>query len=225
MQLHQNRKGSLIACQRLNKNPSHTIVNFLTTALTLEDKSVNVQVIDAHGTVAVFPAFAVDIASLLPPPKAVSIPDPNLAAAVRQNIGNAITTHTLLNLTDLVVSGITDLTGLEHALHLKSLSLDGDTISDFSPIAGLTRLEYLHLSNISDLSPFADLKQLTWLGLRDDNISDLSPSLNSNNCSCWSLVATASQTYPPSLNSNNCSCWILVATASQTYPPSLNSKN
>ena len=42
------------------------------------------QVIDGHGTVAVFPAFAVDIASLLPPPKAVLIPDPNLAAAVRK---------------------------------------------------------------------------------------------------------------------------------------------
>ena len=175
VQLHQNRKGSLIACQRLNKNPSHTIVNFLTTALTLEDKSVNVQVIDAHGTVAVFPAFAVDIASLLPPPKAVLIPDPNLAAAVRKNIGNAITTHTLLNLTDLAVSGITDLTGLEHAHHIERLSLGENTISDFSPIAGLTRLDYLGLSNISDLSPLADLKQLTWLDLSGDNISDLSP--------------------------------------------------
>ena len=175
VQLHQVRKGSLIACQRLNKNPSHTIVNFLTTALTLEDTSVAVQVIDAHGTVAVFPAFAVDIASLLPPPKAVSIPDPNLAAAVRQNIGNAITTHTLLNLTDLAVSGITDLTGLEHAHHIERLSLRENTISDFSPIAGLTRLEYLQLSNISDLSPLAELKQLQSLGLSYNNISDLSP--------------------------------------------------
>ena len=33
----------------------------------------------------------------------VSIPDPNLAAAIREEIGNAITTQTILNLTRLDV--------------------------------------------------------------------------------------------------------------------------
>ena len=88
----------------------------------------------------------------------VSIPDPNLAAAIRREIGNAITTQTLLNLTQLEApnSGITDLTGLEHAHNLRELNLgdeyiDGEeinsnTISDPSPLAGLTRLTLLNLS-------------------------------------------------------------------------------
>ena len=215
VQLHQNRKDSLIACKQLNGNPSPAVVNFLTTALTHEDTSVSVQVIDGHGTVAVFPAFAIDIASLLPPPKAVLIPDPNLAAAVRKNIGNAITTHTLLNLTDLAVSGITDLTGLEHAHHIERLYLGENTISDFSPIAGLIQLEDLRLSNISDLSPLADLKQLTWLELNEGNISDLSPladlkqlqllKLNGGNISDLSPLADLKQLQLLELYFNNIS--------------------
>ena len=188
--LIQTRKDSLITCKRLKGNPSHTVVNFHTTALTPEDTSVRVHAIDVHGTVSVFPAFDVDISSLLPSPKTVSIPDPNLAAAVRQNIGNTITTHTMLNLTYLGVRDlrITDLTGLEHALHLKSLFLDGNAISDFSPIADLPRLERLGLSNISDLSPLADFKQLTALTLQGDNISDLSPLANLKQLTLLELI-------------------------------------
>ena len=57
----------------------------------------------------------------------VSIPDPNLAAAIREKIGNSITKETLLNLTHLEVRnrGIEDLTGLEHAHHLRQLDLGG----------------------------------------------------------------------------------------------------
>ena len=55
----------------------------------------------------------------------VSIPDPNLATAIREEIGNSITRQTLLNLTRLEApnSGITDLTGLEHARNLRELNL------------------------------------------------------------------------------------------------------
>ena len=109
----------LIACQRLDGSSSQT-VDFVTTALNPKDTRVALWVIDTRGNVTLLQSFPVDIAALLPPEKPVSIPDPNLAAAIREEIGDAITTHTMLNLTELYVpnSGITDLTGLEHAHYL-----------------------------------------------------------------------------------------------------------
>ncbi len=120
----------------------------------------------------------------------VSIPDANLAAAIRQEIGNAITTDTLLNLTRLEVRnrGIKNLTGLEHAHNLERLELgseyikgegfvNSNTISDLSPLVGLSKLAYLNLarSGISDISPLAELTQLTELYLHgNNNISDIS---------------------------------------------------
>ena len=125
----------------------------------------------------------------------VSIPDANLAAAIREEIGNSITRQTLLNLTrlDAPNSGITDLTGLEHARNLTALYLgsefvvaeqrdiNSNAISDFSPIAGLTRLTGLSLSScgLSDISAISELTQLKGLDLSDNNISDLSPLIAS----------------------------------------------
>ena len=122
----------------------------------------------------------------------VSIPDKNLATAIRQKIGDSITTHTILNLRHLEVPnrGITDLTGLEHAHNLEGLNLGGDyidgkevnsnTISDFTPIAGLTNLKVLELSDssLSDVSFLAKLTQLTWLRLDHNTITDISPLAN-----------------------------------------------
>ena len=120
----------------------------------------------------------------------VSIPDANLAAVIRQEIGESITTDTLLNLMRLEAPnrGIKDLTGLEHAHNLEVLNLgseyiqgegivNSNTISDLSPLVGLSKLASLNLtgSGISDLSPLAGLTQLTELYLYLNNISDLSP--------------------------------------------------
>ena len=165
-------------------------IEFITTTLGPKSKSVKIRVIDADGHFTVSPEFPVNIASLLPPARTVSIPDPNLAAAIRREIGNSITTHTLLNLTRLDVpnSRITDLTGLEHAVHLRELNLSGvnddikgwvnsNTISDFSPLAALTNLGKLELTGtgMSDLSPLSGMRGLIHLELADNNISDLSP--------------------------------------------------
>ena len=119
----------------------------------------------------------------------ISIPDPNLAAAIQQEIGNSITTHTLLNLTRLEAPnrGIRDLTGLEHARHLVSLNLgaedvddqtiNSNTVSDLSPLSGLTELRVLILSdnNITDVSHLAKLTRLEGLSLWGNNITDVSP--------------------------------------------------
>ena len=207
--LHQamliKNNDRLIGCQSLNGSSSQT-VDFVTTALNPKDTSVALWVIDARGNVTLLESFRVDIAALLPSEKPVSIPDPNLAAAIREQIGDTITTHTMLNLIKLYVSnsGITDLTGLEHAHYLSSLDLRGNTntVSDFSPLAGLTNLKSLNLSgsfltdissligltdledlglsgsNLSDISPLAHLTNLTRLSLSSNNLSDISPLVN-----------------------------------------------
>ena len=188
----------LIACKHLNSKLSHT-VDFVTTALGPANKFVSLQVIDVNGNFTIIDtngvyttseSFPIDVASLLPPPKVIRVPDRNLATALRQEIGNVITTHTILNLTRLEApnSGITDLTGLEHARNLRELNLgseaiDGEgtvnsnTISDFSPIVELTRLTQLNLSGcgISDVSFVSGLIQLTELQLGDNSILDISP--------------------------------------------------
>ena len=71
-----------------------------------------------------------------------------------QNIGNGEVAE--------VVSAL-----LLYRPHLKSLSLEGNLISDLSPLAGLTNLTELSLyyNNISDLSPLAGLTNLTSLEL------------------------------------------------------------
>ena len=63
--------------------------------------------------------------------------------------------------------------------HLKRLDLDGNLISDLSPMVNLTDLISLNLrnNNISDISPLLGLTDLTYLNLRNNNISDISPLL------------------------------------------------
>ena len=195
-ELHQAQlqKGTdVLGYKRLNAKSG--TVEFVTTELTLEDKTVLLQVIDVNGnfTTQVFP---IDVKRLLPAPKVISIPDPNLAAAVRQEIGDIITTHTILNLKYLDLRGIirqgnnygiTNLTGLEHAHNLRTLALGNvsnnrgeyinpNTISDFSPLKGLTKLTYLDLSDtfLTDISALAGLTQLRGLYLSSNTLTDIS---------------------------------------------------
>ena len=179
VQLHttDSLRGTLLDCKALNGKRSAT-VEFVTTALTPKENVVSLEVINQNGYFT-RESFPVDVFSVLPPPKVVSIPDPNLAAALREEIGDAITTRTMLELTQLTAyhSGITDLTGLEHASNLRILLLGSNTISDISPIAGLTRLRVLNLvrCGISDVSFLSGLRRLTTLYLDGNSISDVSP--------------------------------------------------
>ena len=60
---------------------------------------------------------------------------------------------------------------------MESLRLWSNSISDISPLAGLTNLEYLYLSSngISDISALSGLTHLEDLSLWKNSISDLSP--------------------------------------------------
>jgi hypothetical protein len=113
--------------------------------------------------------------------EAITFPDPNLEAAVRQAIDKPtgdIYQADLEGLTSLDASwrGIVNLTGLEHATSLTQLDLHSNNISDISPLANLTGMRILHLgwNDISNISPLADLTSLTWLDLDSDQISDIS---------------------------------------------------
>ena len=119
----------------------------------------------------------------------VTIPDAHLRAVIEDRLGKVsgapITRNDLATLTDLKASheNIRDLTGLEFATNLTSLTL-GDriysvyrnSISDLTPLSNLTSLTYLNLSSnkILDISALSNLTSLTYLNLSSNKISDIS---------------------------------------------------
>ena len=116
----------------------------------------------------------------------VDIPDPNLERAIREEIGLPPETP----LTQLVISQLTSLkareyqieilTGLEHALNLKTLDLAANEIHDITPLGTLTKLNFLILNNnpITDLTPLANLINLTNINLAGIKGADISPLAN-----------------------------------------------
>ena len=119
------------------------------------------------------------------------ISDPNLAIVIRDTLGLApgkpITKQALKKLTDLeahpwkiqALTGqegtIEDLTGLEHATNLRSVSLQDNHIQDIAPLATLTQLETVWLPNnpVRDLSPLANLERLKQVSVNVNKIGTL----------------------------------------------------
>ena len=213
--LHQIRleADDMLDCQGLNGNPNTRIVEFVTTHLGPNRKSVFLMVMDASGEFTRSANFPIDIASLLPPARPLSIPDANLAAAVRKEIGNSITTHTILNLSIVFADGVTDLTGLEHAHNLEALYLYHNAVSDFSALAGLKVLSYF-VGNVPDISVLPTLPVGT-LGILGSSVSDVavlsrfpgltSLHLNRSNISDISSLSGSTQLTVLNLNHNDIS--------------------
>ena len=119
----------------------------------------------------------------LRPGDLVTIPDPNLRAAIEEALGKVpralITAADMARLTRIVAdeAGISDLTGLEAATQLERIEFRHNAISDLSPLRGLTRLNNIKLrgNKITDVSPLAGLINVGWLGLEENEITDLSP--------------------------------------------------
>ena len=133
-QLH-NSTGEAIDCQTTNGESAP--VEFVTSEVTeTSDNRVSLRVVDANGNVTQ-EEYPIDIFKL-PDPEVVSIPDRNLATVVRETLGlelgDAVTQLDMLRLGHLEASArqITDLTGLEHAVNLTSLSLDQNQIRDIT---------------------------------------------------------------------------------------------
>ena len=164
----------------------------------------------------------------------INIPDPNLRAAIENALGKPagapITADDMATLTELEAqnANISNLTGLEHATNLTGLWLgdrevagegwiNSNSIKDLSPLAGLTNLTWLNLSqnNITDLSPLAELTNLTWLDIGSNNLSNISPvsglinltalRLWRNNIEDISPVADLTHLTELNLNHNNIS--------------------
>ena len=124
----------------------------------------------------------------------IDIPDSNLRAAIAIALGrqpsDRIRRGDVANLTRLEArnANISDLTGLEGATNLRKLdlspeyveaenrSINSNSVSDISPLTGLTKLWFLNLRNnsVSDISAVAGLTNLTSLDLRTNSISDIS---------------------------------------------------
>ena len=130
--------------------------------------------------------------------RGVNIPDANLRAAIegalKKSSGAIITPSEMATLTGLYFSsrGISDLTGLEHAISLTALDLAGNRISDISSLQGLTSLTVLHLSDnrISDISALSGLTSLTSLSFSQNSVSDISALQGLNSLISLRLIYT-----------------------------------
>ena len=117
------------------------------------------------------------------PGSQVHIPDPNLRAAIAEELGKSpnapITAEDMEGLGELRAENrdIHDLAGLQFATNLNRLELADNQVSDLSPIAGLIELRELNFSSnpVSDLTPLKGLINLTSLGMYYIPVSDLSP--------------------------------------------------
>ena len=113
----------------------------------------------------------------------INIPDPNLAAAIREALDLApdasISAGDLRRLITLqaIERQITDLTGLENASRLENVDLSYNRINDLSPLSGLTRLRTLNLNfnEIRDMRPLSGLRRLEMLLLSNNEIREIWP--------------------------------------------------
>ena len=179
--LHQAQvmlNGNVITCQGLKGQSDRYEFEWIPRLYGISDNLI-LRVIDVHGNFT-DQHYPINTA-ILRPPKVVSIPDTNLATAIRETLNlapsDAFTERNLLKLINLDAEDrqITDLTGLEHATQLQNLNLEGNQISDISPLASLEILESLNLwgNQISDISVLTGLENLTGLNLSSNQISDL----------------------------------------------------
>ena len=183
-QLYIPDYDSVIACKNLNES-SNTTVEFPTTYIQTAINAVHLKVIDVNGNF-IGQSFPIDISEFLKPDETLTIPDANLAAAVRAYLdldpSATLTTNTMKRLTSLrnvSQDPITELTGLEHATNLVAFGIYNESegvIKNLSPLAKLKNLEYLELAytGISDVSALKELTNLESLNLYVNAISDVS---------------------------------------------------
>ena len=175
--------SKLIDCKKLEGNSQN--VEFATNQLTPESQSITVRVVDAAGNLS-SQDYPIDINAILPTPRVVSIPDVNLAAAIRNELrltrSSHITELDMLNLTALSANHkqIIELTGLEYAKNLKHLALGFNQITDVSTLAQLTNLEELSIpyNPVEDLTPIKALTGLRALEVRGYNLLNVTLDAN-----------------------------------------------
>ena len=170
----------LFDCKKL-KGETQT-VEFVTSELTTQSKFLTIRTVDGAGNYY-WESYPLNPSVLLPPARVVSIPDANLATAVRDALGlrrdTNITQLDMLKLKALVADNqqITKLTGLEYAKNLKYLFLNQNQIKDIAILEQLPNLAVLSLAfnRISDFTPVAGLNKLLEVDLSENLGDDISP--------------------------------------------------
>ena len=117
------------------------------------------------------------------PGAGVYIPDPNLRAAIAEALGKApgdpIAAKEMETLDRFVAENknISDLTGLAFAKNLTVLSIGWNPLSDFSPLASLTKLRevYFRDTEVADLLPLSGLSDLEVINASETRITSLAP--------------------------------------------------
>jgi len=108
----------------------------------------------------------------------VTFVDEILKVAVEEALGVVDPTPTQMAALTSLDAGISivDLTGLEYAVNLETLSLNDNRITDLAPLSGLGALRSLDISDnyvLSDLSGLSGLSGLEHLDLHRNGISDV----------------------------------------------------
>ena len=117
------------------------------------------------------------------PARSVHIPDAQLRGAIANALDvpseRPITTTQLHRLLALEAGNadIADLAGLEDAVHLATLGLEGNALVDLSPLVNMQALAKLELGDnqITALEPLAGLRELEVLGLARNALTDVAP--------------------------------------------------
>ena len=122
------------------------------------------------------------------------MPDVNLISQVLSALGltdsNNLTQAGMATLTQLTATdaNISDLTGLEHAINLTHLNLEGNSITNIIPIKGLDNLIYLNLSH-NQLGEVSSSNGL-WIHHRHwPNLQELDLSHNQIYCIGYSIFS------------------------------------
>ena len=138
------------------------------SALYLTDNPLDQASVTEH--VPLLESWGVDVYREESP--AVHVPDARLRMLLAQETANAITYVDAGALTRIRLqwarslsafnAGISNLTGLEAAINLRSADLGSNDVSDLAPLAGLSRLGYLYLNDnrVSDVSPLVGMDAL-----------------------------------------------------------------
>lgn len=127
------------------------------------------------------------VLSLAPTPASaenVYFEDARVEQAVRDALAKPtgyITSSEMLGITHLYVYSSVyssfSLNGLQHAVNLQVLSVEGGEVSDLMPLSGLTKLTELSLldNDVQDITPLSGLTNLRVLDLGGNSINNLAP--------------------------------------------------
>ena len=182
------KNNSLISLDYLEDLPALQTLSLEGNAGLIDDLADPDQLDNARLLVKLKTVRGITIDLTLPSP--VTFPDENLAAALRNGNdlgflaeGDPIFREDMELLTDFNASNptlgkeIVNLTGLETAINVTILTLNGHEIASLTPLANLTSLTELNLADntISSLTDLSGLINLRILNLSNNQITDVSP--------------------------------------------------